>query len=380
MKKRIWLGAALAAVIPGCLGLALAGAGESREETARDKSVLRVTILDSGDYYHSDAGIENGISLALKEIKEELGITVELDIVDDGEDYAKGISLAKALAGDEEVDVALSFQNFESIGATAEIFEEAEKPLVVTMGCYDEVADAGYAYFLADFLSGKAIGNRIGTWLAEKGVKSIALCHSDTKFEKDEIRGLQAALEEEEGISVKDSVTGPFDEESLSALLVRCRKLGVDAVVANFYDRYDSAWLIRRLREKAPGLTVVGDYALDSTEILQEYGTGLEGAVIVPVYPYVKSDKLTAFVTKYEKESGQMFSTAAVQYYDLFRMLAECYKKTGDVKAVFMSALKSEDGYEGAAGTLRFDESGRLLAGECPVAVCRGGEFVFEEE
>ena len=45
-----------------------------------------------------------------------------------------------------------------------------------------------------------------------------------------------------------------------------------------------------------------------------------------------------------------------------------------------MSALKSEDGYEGAAGTLRFDESGRLLAGECPVAVCRGGEFVFEEE
>lgn len=380
MKRKVWFAAALAAVLLTCLGLTLAGAGESQEETAKDMSVLHVTILDSGDYYHSDAGIANGISLAVKEIKEELGITVKLDIVDDGEDYAKGISLARALAGDDGVDVVVSFQNFESIGATAEVFEEAGKPLVVTMGCYDEVADAGYEYFLADFLSGRAIGNRIGTWLAGKGVKSIALCHSDTKFEKDEIRGLQAALDAAEGISVKDSVTGPFDEEALSALLVRCRKLDVDAVVANFYDREDSAWLIRRLREKAPELTVVGDYALDSTEILQEYGAGLEGAVIVPVYPYVKSDRFTAFVGKYEEESGQIFSTAAVQYYDLFRMLAECYREAGDAKAALMSALKSEDGYEGAAGTLRFDGSGRLLAEECPVAVCRNGEFVFEEE
>lgn len=75
--------------------------------------------MDSGDYYYSDEGIENGIMLAQEALEKESGISIDLERVDDGGDYVNGISMAKALAEDESVDLVISFQNFESIGAEA---------------------------------------------------------------------------------------------------------------------------------------------------------------------------------------------------------------------------------------------------------------------
>ena len=364
-------------VILGILVVSLLSYGQ-KEVIENDPSVLHITILDSEEYYYSDAGIDHGIKMALKKIEKESAISVELEIVDDGGDYATGISMAEELANNPKVDAVISFQNFEAIGSEAEIFEKARKPFIVTMGCYDEVAENEYDYFLADFLSGQAIGARIGEYLKEQGVKNIALCHSDTVFERDEVKGLQSVIKDVDGISVRDTMTGPFHNEELASLLTRCEQLQIDAVVANFYNQEDSAWLISRLRTLRPDLVVAGDYALDSTDILEAYGKELEGAVIVPVYPYVQSKKLEAFIEEYEAFSGERFSTAAVQYYDLFQMLAKCYEDTGNLDEM-MQALKSEEGYHGIAGVIRFDMNGRLQAEECPIFVCRNGEFIFEK-
>lgn len=371
------LGMILGLVILGILVIFLLNYGK-KEVIENDPSVLHITILDSEEYYYSDAGIDHGIKMALEKIAKERQISVELEIVDDGGDYVTGISMAQSLAEDPKVDVVISFQNFDAIGSEAEIFEKAKKPFIVTMGCYDEVAENGYQYFLADFLSGQAIGARIGEYLKEQGVNNIALCHSNTIFERDEIRGLQSVIKDTKGMSVRDTMTGPFHSEELASLLSRCEQFEIEAVVANFYNQDDSAWLISQLRTLRPDLVVAGDYALDSTDILEVYGKELEGAVIVPVYPYVQSKKLEEFIKEYEAVSGEQFSTAAVQYYDLFQMLAQCYEKSGNLDEM-MQELKSEEGYNGIAGKIRFDANGRLQAEECPIFVCRNGEFVFEK-
>lgn len=339
--------------------------------------VLKVIILDSEEYYYSDSGIDNGIRMALQEIQEEGKVSVELEVVDDGGDYVKGISMAQELANDPTVDVVISFQNFEAIGSEAEIFDKAGKPFIVTMGCYDKVAENGYKYFLADFLSGQAIGARIGEYLEEQKVSNITLCHSDTVFEKDEVKGLQSEITDTEGITVRDIMVGPFHKDGLATLLTRCEQFQIDAIVANFYEQEDSAWLISQLRTKRPDLIVVGDYALDSTEILGKYGRELEGTVIIPAYPYVESQKLKEFIKEYEAFSGQRFSTAAVQYYDLFYLLADSYEKVGDQGRDLMQQFKSKEGYEGIAGEICFDSNGRLQVEECPVFICRNGEMVF---
>lgn len=376
LKRQKWI--ILAGII--VLGLVTALITIKKIRPQKSESVksdtLRVVILDSGDYYYSDEGIENGIRLATADLEKETGVKVKLKRVDDGGDYVNGISMAKALAEDDTADVVISFQNFESIGAEAGFFEEAGKPFVVTMGCYDEVAEKGYSYLITDFLSGKTIGKRIGEYLKEKGRKNIALCHSDTTFEKDEMKGIQSAVRNAGKTNIYHTQTGPFDDSGLSELLVECDRLQLDTLVANFYTQTDSAWLLSMMRKKRPDMLVIGDYALDSSEILKEYGKGLEGVVIVPVYPYEESNTLKQFTKQYEKATGVEFSTAAVQYYDLFQMLGKAFHEKGRSGKAIMDELKKDKGYSGVAGRISFDDKGRLVTKNCPVFVCKNKKFV----
>jgi ABC-type branched-subunit amino acid transport system substrate-binding protein len=375
-RKMIIAGIVLFVLIAVC---ALIWWRTTRVKTS-EKTGLHVVILDSEEYYYSDAGIEQGINMALQTIKEDSDISITVDLQDDGGDYVNGISMAKSLAKDDSVDMVISFQNFESIGAEIPFFEEAKKPFIVTMGCYDEVAENGYQYFVADFLSGKTIGARIGEYIRSKGLQKIALCHSDTTFEKDEIKGLQSVINDLSDSRVYYSQTGPYNDTDLAQLLNQCEKMDADTVIANFYSQNDSAWLLSQLKQKAPGLTLIGDYALDSSEILEEYGENLEGVVIVPAYPYEESDTLEKFVRDYKKSTGQTFTTAAVQYYDLFCMIASCCEDKIPTGTEIMETLKSDAGYQGVAGLIRFDQNGCLQTENCPMFICHNKEFERLEE
>ena len=227
-QKRIIAGIVILAVVAGTVMVA----GKIQRKPPKAKSTktdtLKIVILDSGDYYYSDEGIENGIMLAQEALEKESGISIDLERVDDGGDYVNGISMAKALAEDESVDMVISFQNFESIGAEAGFFEQVQKPFIITMGCYDEVAERGYEYLITDFLSGRTIGSSIGEFLKQEKRENIALCHSDTTFEKDELKGIQSAIRDSDNTNIYYTQTGPFDEDGLAQLLARCEKLSID--------------------------------------------------------------------------------------------------------------------------------------------------------
>lgn len=350
------------------------------KETQSRKEGLKVVILDSGEYFYSDSGIQYGIDMAMQTIEKENKIPVTMEIVDDGGNYVQGIAMAKKLALDDSVDVVISFQNFESIGPEVPFFEEAKKPFIVTMGCYDDVAENNYHYFLADFLSGKTIGNKIGEFMKENKSKNIVLSHSDTTFEKDEMRGIQSIVKNNEDINICYTQTGPFNRSELSSLLVQCERMNVDTIVANFYDQMDSVWVLSQIRKKAPDITCIGDYALDSSDILSEYGKDLEGVIILPNYPYENSEKFQEFVKQYEEFSKEAFSTKALQYYDLFMMLSESCENKTITGTNIMNSIKDEQGYEGIGGTIFFDERGCLNAEKCPVFECINSEFVIVNE
>jgi branched-chain amino acid transport system substrate-binding protein len=125
---------------------------------------------------------------------------------------------------------------------------------------------------------------------------------------------------------------------------------------------------------------VIGDYALNSSDILEQYGASLEGVVIVPAYPYEESAQLESFIEEYQKEYQSGFSSAAIQYYDLIRMIGE-YSQDGNVTGTeLMQLIKSESGYQGVSGTIRFDENGCLVTENCPLFICKNKEFVLYEE
>ena len=381
MKKKKWLiyvAAIVVIVIVGCI-LQVIWSKKTKKNDEQER-ILHVVVLDSGDYYHIDDGIDAGLKMAFDTLEKRFGVHVDLSVVDDEGDYVKGIALAKSLAADPEVDMVMSFQNFDSIGPEMPFFEEAKKPFIVTMGCYDEVGESGYEYFIADFMSGKTIGREIGKNLQKNGAKNVALCHSDTIFEQDEIRGLQSQISQDDNIRVVHTQTGPFQVSELSELLLKCTQYKVDTVVANFYNQEDCAWLLSKLSESGQNLVLVGDYAIDSPEILRDYGNTLEGVSIIPNYPYTKSEVLDNFIEEYESETGLEFSPVALQYYDLMTMMGAYWEVTGGRTDQVMKLVKKEDGYQSIGGNIRFDENGCLSVEDAPVYICRNGHFVPAEE
>ncbi len=367
---------ALIVIIGGTAQMIWIRTSEVKEKRSE---ALNLVILDSGDYYHIDDGIDAGLKMAINNLESKYGMKVELSVVDDEGDYVKGIALAKSLAADPDVDVVMSFQNFDSIGPEVPFFEEAKKPFIVTMGCFDQVAESGYEYFIADFISGKGIGRQIGENLKKMGAKNIALCHSDTEFEQDEIRGLQSRIGQDEGLNVVHTQTGPFQKSELAKLILKCRQLDIDTVVANFYNQEDCAWLLGKLAESGLKLKLVGDYAIDSQDILKQYGENLEGVSIIPIYPFTASDALDRFTEDYESTTGLDFTTAALQYYDLMNMIGVYWQVTGGNTSEIMKLVKMKEGYDGIGGNIRFDKNGCLSVKDVQVYVCRSGKFVPAE-
>lgn len=371
-KKRIGIAIGIVAV----LLLAAAAVLYVRYRIGRiDNDSLHVVILDSEGFYYSETGIEQGIQTAMEDIADREQFPITYDLIEDDGSYVKGIAIAKQLAEDPTVDAVITLQNFDSIDAEMPYFEEAEKPFIVTMGCYDQVAEQGYDYLLADFLSARLMGEKIGEMLVDLDARNVALCHSDTMFERDTIRGILSVLDRSPNCRVCYSETGPFNDTELSDMLTQYKLLGVDTVVANFYTQEDSEWLLKKLAQNMTGLVRVGDYVLDNSGVLKEYGSYLEGVYIVPNYPYAENEEMEDFKKRYEKRSHTDFTTTAIQYYDLFMMLSKCCDGRKVSGKQLMAGLKDEDGYQGVGGMLRYDENGRLLEEDCPVFRCHNSRF-----
>ncbi len=381
-KKRIWILSAITALIVA-VGIVLFILWKQHQTSKKtDGESLHVVILDSEEFYYSESGIGQGIRFAMEDIEKNGSFPITFDLIEDDGNYVKGLSLAKALAKDPSVDIVITLQNFDSVDAEMPLFEEAEKPFIVTMGCYDEVAEQGYNYLLTDFLNARTMGEQIGHFLVENGSRNIALCHSDTTFERDQIRGVLSVLENEPDCNVYYSQTGPFRDTELGDMLAQYKLLDIDTVVANFYAQEDSEWLLTRLSKTMPELVRVGDYVLDNSGVLKEYGKDLEGVFIVPNYPYENSRALDDFIARYENETKENFTTTAIQYYDLFRMLSDYCGGKKPKGSELMEKLKQPSGYAGTGGTLSYDENGCLQVEDCPVFLCHNAEFVMygEEE
>lgn len=373
-NKRKKIGIGIAAVLLLTIALAL----YVQHMTGKlDNNSLHVVILDSEGFYFSETGIEQGIQTAMEDITKQRMFPITYELIEDEGSYVKGIAIAKQLAEDPTVDAVISLQNFDSIDAEMPYFEEAGKPFIVTMGCYDQVAEQGYEYLLADFLSARVMGEKIGELLVRNKAQNVALCHSDTMFERDTIRGILSVLDESQNCRVCYSETGPFNETELGDMLTQYKLLDVDTVVANFYTQEDSEWLLKQLVQNMPGLVRIGDYVLDNSGVLKNYGSYLEGVYIIPNYPYAQSEEMEAFKKRYEERSHADFTTTAVQYYDLFMMLSKCCGGRKVTGKQLMAGLKDEEGYQGVGGILRYDENGRLQEEVCPVFRCHNSSFQF---
>lgn len=378
MIKTLKVKSILAALL-ACLTAALplsgcAGQAQSAWTPLVDKTIT-IALLGDEENFNADKGFLPGIQMAVEQIQEDSGVTVQLVTYDDQGDYNTGVSYANKVAGDPTVAAAISVQDFEIIDTVASIFNEAKKPLIVTDGCYDETSAKGNDYLITDFISADKMGRMLGEYAKVKGLKSVISSHTDTQFEKDEIKGFQAAVKSSD-TRLADLDVGPFTKDEFDEMYNRWVDLGADCVYISMYSYSMGGEIIKMLREKNADVTILTDYSIDNETSLSTLGQYIEGTVIVPLYPITQSDALKSFDAQFQESNGFAVTRLASQSYDVIEMLAHYIIPGTSSSKDLMDKLKSAEGYTGVSGVIKFDSEGRLIVTQNQYLICEGGKFV----
>lgn len=360
-----------------CIGVGLFFLTACKEERENwkpigDDNTIKIAIIGDDEYIEDNGSME-AMELASDHFYKQTGIKIETVIYDDDADYNKGIVCAKEIATDENIAAVLVKQELDYIDATAEIFEEAYKPFVLTNGCYEHTINQEHKYMLVDCINAKSAGVIMGDWVIDHGYSRVAFCHSDTEYEEDELKGFHTQIANS-SVRLVDTVVGPYTQEEFDVAYSRWDMLGVDVVCISNYDILNSD-IVRMLRKKGSDICVVGDYVMDTDEDISANGEYLDGTAIVGMYindyEQVDTEITDAFYEKYDLH----MSEKAIQSYDIIRMIGEGLNSGISSPLELIDYMKREEGYEGVSGTLVFNEKGCLIPNGNEMLIFENGAF-----
>ncbi len=333
---------------------------------------IKIAIVGDEDYI-GDNGSMEAMELSASDFYDRTGIRIETVIYNDNAEYNKAISCAKEIAEDDSISAVLVKQELDFIDASAEIFNDAKKPFILTNGCYDGTIDNNYEYMLIDCINAKVAGSIMAEYIKKQGYKNIAFCHSDTQYEEDELKGLQAELKNS-SVNLTDTLIGPYTQEDFNVAYERWTKLGIDAVCISNYDIYNSN-LVRMLREKGSDIAVIGDYVMDTDEEISENGKYLDGTAIVSMYINDGNKNNTEITERFENAYKMEMSEKAIQSYDIISLLGTVLSSDTESSKDFIDQIKSSDGYDGISGKIVFDENGCIIPNGNEMLVFKNGAF-----
>lgn len=342
---------------------------------------INIAVLGEDKYYDSDKGFRKGIDMALADIKANMGISVNVKFFDDGGDYEQGIKNTQSVAVDDDISFVLTLQDFEVIDSAAQICNNAKKPLIVLQGCYDATSEKGFDYLITDCISAKQTGAYLAEYAAWQGIVDLAACHTDTLYEKDEIKGMQGYLKQTDISRLVDIQLGPFTRDEFNRSYEIWDALGVDAIMLNFYDNFLYGDILQQINRKNPNMIILADYGVNNETIITEYRDYMDNIVMVPLFPYSQSEELDKFCERFNEQYSFAATDEAIQVYDLLCMISTySLDSTVESSLDFMKKMKSESGYEGVSGRIRFDDKGMLIINKAQYMLFRNGEFVAADK
>ena len=340
------------------------GCGSSNKDATKmygEAAEIKIAVLGSAEQFETRQDFLIGMDLAIEELKEN-GVKISYDKIDDGQSRDSGVALAKDVANDSKYNLAFTLQLDETVESVADIFDAAEKPLIIVNEVFDSTMNKGYEYVLAGVISAETAGAALARYCESNGLKWLATAHSSSQYENMVARGFNDTATNNKTIHLVDSTSGPYRESEFRSMWDRWSALGVQAALVTFDDIEWACEVISALKTQNKDLVILGDAKFNDLEMMSKYKDALEGMIVAGSYGVSDNAKLQAFYDKYEKkvmqERGLDITSVTAQAYDFVHMVAQNTKKSSDALS-FMKNMKSSEGYPGVTG-VKFNAKGQL--------------------
>jgi len=322
-----------------------------------------------------------GAELAVKEINAAGGIDgrkVELRIKDDQASAERAITVAEELLGDPEVVAVAGHVNSGTTRAAAATYQKG-LPTLATTATSPEISRLGeWVFRVASSDSANAVAlARSARSIARK----TAILYANDSYGRGLSKGFGETLRKSGGTVVE---MDPYLEttEDFRPYLARLKQRGVDLVFVAGLET-GAARIISQARELGLEARFLGG---DGLEPLVGMGPAYDGAMVGLLFHPESSDEAKRFTEAFRKEFGRAPDSFAAAAYDAVRLLALAADEGGAERGAIREYLAGvgrpggADPFQGATGSLRFDENGDPVEKAFAVGTIRNGTIQLNRE
>lgn len=372
----------------------LIGCGGSSDEASDDTIKIGVSGPTTGNSAESGVNVNTGIQMAIDEVNEAGGITidgvkkqVEAVYYDTGSNAQTGLSNCEKLITSDKVDF-LFCESFNSAVGIATM--ELAKKYDMAMATLEPVSSAitekilndpeSYKHFFKFGWDSSAYGETCASTvldLIDQGKleapdKTIAICGDETDYGRSNLAAVVEKMEAA-GYKVVSENYWEFGATDLYSVISDIKSSGADVIFSCSTTVATGVALIKQLDENGLGTVPhMAIYFPMQPEFTKQIGSAADGLMWAPMLIDVENNpKAKEFAQKLNDYNGEDVTFDYIDGYSDMMVVLEAMEACGSVDPEKLSAaLLSEDGFDEYKGLIKINpDSHTIYYGEGYVAV-----------
>ncbi|HXJ77625.1 MAG TPA: amino acid ABC transporter substrate-binding protein [Candidatus Methylomirabilis sp.] len=334
---------------------------------------IGATLARTGAFATNGEGHLHGYQLCVKQTNERggvLGRKLELVTYDDGSDPAAAARLYEKLITEDKVDLVLGPFSSTIADSVATVTERHRMPMVAPTAAATYIYRKGRKFVFSMLPPGEVILEGLLDLAAKKGLKTVALVHTDDSGDRT-VRQGTVELARKKGLQVVLAEAFRPETTNFSAILTRVRAANPDVLGVSTFSLDYGVAITRQMKDLGVNPRMVGFTPSTSAPRFQEIlGRDAEfvyaSATWMPELVEVRAGGLIPiareypgareFVESWHKEFPGTAPTSAA--YGACQVLAEGLRRAGALDSVKVRDAISKMDYNTVFGRFRVDQTG----------------------
>nr|VFK67883.1 MAG: ABC-type oligopeptide transport system, substrate-binding protein [Candidatus Kentron sp. UNK]VFK73168.1 MAG: ABC-type oligopeptide transport system, substrate-binding protein [Candidatus Kentron sp. UNK] len=365
--------------ITGCDDFSRQSEKRARAAAEVEAEEILLAIVDSSS---SPSLFTQGVALAIEEFNDERIIKQKLiaQYYDDRSKAPKARSLARKLAGNENVVAVIGHLSSATAIAASIVYERAGVVLITPSATQSRLIRQESRFTFRNIPTDEVFGREAARYVERHQYKKVAIIY-DQELATRRLAELFHKAADDAGIevvAVRFYSNWETDYRELITKLVK--DVGFDALFLSGI-LPQGAEMIKQLRAMGVQAPIISGIGLDSYRLMDVAGKAAENTTVATVFNPKRPRNLTRdFIRHFKERYGIEPDTWAAQGYDAVKLLTHAMVESGSrIPAVLASTLRFVENWEGVTGKYSMTLNGDVLGKEIYFKTLKNKIFAFQK-
>ena len=315
----------------------------------------------------------NAVELAITQANNNGGINgkqIMLSVEDTQTDAITALNAYYSLSNNNQIQVIIGPTWEESAQAIMPVAKN-NKQVIITPSSYDTVAKEQSTQLFSTYTPFAYQITALVPHFKEHDMKRFAIVYAEEFFANTmaDLFKEQAKINGWEVIAYKI----PTQTKDYKTVIMKIQEQNVDGIYCLLWDP-DMGTFMKQMHEQKFKKPMFSVDSAEDYDLLRNYGTYMEGIVYpVPVPGKTYDAFEEAYTTKYKEKPMSMSGATA---YDATNLVIEALRTGANTPQEIAKYLHARKPYEGASGTITFDENGIISERTFTLRTIRNNKFV----